>query len=242
MTSFRILLTSDVAKPPIETTGPGPQDMVDSRTTTYGTKGLYGILPANSFFTASEIFQAVGYSPAISTANPDWYKFFIDGKILFVSRSCISLQTSWNSIYMAGAVYGRNDFGVVNANGMNRTQDATVTKDGFTYKVRLLKGASQDPTGTSGFGEFLPVSLNSEWNRLISAFGNDSRDGARWTTAASYMPLDLDSGWTLCQEASGNAGDLRVVRKSSGSYGAYMAHVSITDATRGWRPVLELVQ
>lgn len=243
MTHTRILLTSGGTGFPIHATGPGPQELVDYRETSFGTKGLYGVLPSSSFFTAAEVGQAVGLAPTISTANPDWYKFLIDDKILFVCRSCISLQTSWQAIYLAGAVYGRNDFGVINANGVNRLQNSTITKDGFTYKVRLLKGASLDPTGSSGFGNNLSFSFDSEWNRLISAFADASGDGARWVGASNIMPFDMEgSAWTLCQEASSNVGDLRVVRKTSSTFGAYLAHVGITDANRGWRPVLELIQ
>jgi hypothetical protein len=163
------------------------------------------------------------------TAEP-WLKFALDGKTLFIAKKPYRSSLSWGNLDAANIVMGGK----------------TITINGLTYKVRLIKGANANPTPV-GTQLYDPAGTeNSEWNRLMYAVSANDPTGRLW---ASYTDADLainvstsyNGRATWCQESSSTVTTDRVHRGSKGV--TYFNHESsaFNSTVYGWRPVLELV-
>lgn len=213
-------------------TGPGPQKLIAGG----HTEGFYGTVSSNDFITGDDLANSIGLTAGTAqNSTVNWLKFNLDGKTLFVPEKTIRYNLSWNHIRDRGAVYG----------------DTTVTIQGDTYKVRLLKGAATDPISGGNNTQDPEQSWGSEWNRLFYPLVPNpintpthpvSQEGIRYGEWTNYTEAQLDLGSSLdswCQESNGTS---RVRRGGTGVSRFGFSSASTVSGFYGWRPCLELVQ
>lgn len=135
-------------------------------------------------------------------------------------------------------------------------QDAEVTVGKHKYKVRLLKGAAQDPLDSYSDSDRGMVGPASEWNNLILplhekaklgnwAYKSYAGDVEDWSVGLTDKDLvthhTLGHGsYSWMQESSDTASFNRVLR---GYYGASLGYHYFSwnvNTARGWRPALHL--
>lgn len=198
-------------------------------------QGYFGTVPASELWTGSQLASAVVISQGtVQFDDTPWLKFSLDGKILFRPKKAFRNSISWDAINNVGCVFGTK----------------TVTKNGHTYKVRLMKTGLVDPV--SGYAG---VSLHgSEWNRLMLPIHIQAKDKS-WAYPANvetdipYWGIDftdedlaviaVNGRYVWCQESRSST--LRVVRGNSGISSSTAGNPSSAEIFRGWAPVLELV-
>lgn len=102
--------------------------------------GFYGSVSSGDFINTGVILSALKSLTGIPTTVvfPTWYKFIRNGKIFFVPDVQMG-DSTWNSLYSAGAVYGTNDNGPVDT-PQNVNQLCTFELNGDLFKVRVPKG------------------------------------------------------------------------------------------------------
>lgn len=122
-------------------------------------------------------------------------------------------------------------------------QNATLTKAGFKYKIRLMKGASENPSNTSG----------GEWNDLMYRVSADdplSMEGDLWddfTDGLEERGICVGNdelgrrSWVQETHSTSVYPERRVVRGFSSVSSFRRNSASYGDTTIGWRPVLELI-
>lgn len=193
-----------------------------------GDAGFFGEVLASELYTGDELATELGITFGTSQHSTEpWLKFILDGKIMFVNKKPIRHSISWDDIDRENAVYG------------NRT----ITRDGYTYKVRLLTGAEADPSSIPRNTSNPIAAEVSEWNRLIYKVHVDDPSGAPWT---SYNNADIIVGagdgrnsWT--QEADSNNAGYRIHRGQNSLKFFSTWTSSNRNSIYGWRAVLELV-
>ncbi len=140
-------------------------------------------------------------------------------------------------------VNGAGDVDAYEITGDLVTQNATITKGGFTYKIRLMQGAEDNPSASSG----------REWNDLMYRVSADdplSLGGDLWDDFTDGLEErgicvgnDENGRASWCQETHATSvyPERRVYRGSTsvGSFFDYFA--TRTTTFNGWRPVLELI-
>ncbi len=199
-------------------------------------QGYFGTVPASQLFTGTQLSSEVGISQGtIQFDDTPWLKFALDGKILFRPMKAFRYSTSWHEINSAGCVFGTK----------------TVTKNGHTYKVRLMKTGSVDPM--SGYDG---VNLHgSEWNRLMLPIHIQAKYKT-WAypnnveTSVPYWGIDFtdqdlhthdsfgNGTYVWCQETYSS---YRLLRGDGGVSGSKNYVPTATSSNGGWAPVLELV-
>lgn len=201
-----------------------------------GDTPFKGEVPVSELITGAALASAIGLTAGTAQhSNEPWLHFELDGKTLYVAKKTLRHTVSWDQINARGAVFGT----------------ATVTIQGDTYKVRLLKGANTDPT-PADVGFDMEVCYGSEWNRLMYPLVPNpadtpthpiSQEGIRYGEWADYTEtqLDITNKYTWCQETiTGNSAQ----RRSRGYLGvSRLSRNTASAANPGycWRPVLELV-
>ena len=200
--------------------------------------GYFGIVPASELITGDALASMVGISAGTSQfSNEGWLKFAYQGKIQFVAKKPIRHSISWTNINSANCVYG----------------DKTIDIGGLTYKVRLMRGANEDPTGDWRGS----INHNSEWNKLMLPIHIEAKN-KNWAypdnveANVPYWGIDFtdadlhthetypDGERSWCQEVR-ESNNSRIYR---GRFGvSYSNSDSPSNSYRnyGFRPVLELV-
>jgi len=223
-------------------------------TLAYGTStiGFYGEVTTSQLITGDALASQIGLSAGSSQHSSEpWLKYSIDGSVRYVAKKPYRYSLTWENIYQAGAVYGTGTNGT-NPSGSARTQNATVSINGITYKVQLMKGGNADPTAnTSGYD--VSAGVGSEWNRLFYRIHSTTHTDTNTTTASEGSPTpwvnysDADllmhynyGNGTFCwtQETYGANSAYRVFR---GDYGVSYLNCNIATFVYpycGWRPVL----
>lgn len=211
-----------------------------------GLAGFYGEVPATEFITGDALASHIGLTAGSSTnSGSGWLKFSLDNKILYVAKQPLRHSLSWDAIYQRGAVYGVAGNGQF-PTGVPRPQTTSVTINGSTFRVRLLRGSTLDPyTGAQNVSDPWQ-SAGSEWTQLMSNVCNvgvHSQPGPKW---AHYTEEQLGiaqgaGGYTWCQESNQKFYYHRVV---CGYW--LISWVSTTQSDDGsvycgWRPCLELI-
>lgn len=202
--------------------------------------GFFGEVPATDLINGEDlsflIAGANGMPGTLSAphVNEPWLKFILDGKILYVHKKGIRHAVSWDQLNALDLVYG------------NRL----IEINGYQYRIRLLKGADTDPS-INTTGNFLEGSHNSEWSRLFYPLVRDDVNVPTRDPQAPYTNADLNMVWvdsattpgaySWCQEAHPGTTNGRVIRGIYGVSYLYRNTSSLTTASYGWRPVLELV-
>lgn len=220
-----------------DTTGsPGPVELIAGDE----NAGFFGEVPVDEFYDGREIATAANLTGGfIFNDDEPWLKFVIDGKIIFKSKKPYRYNISWDSIDRKGCAYGTT----------------TVTKDGVTYKVRLMKGALTDP---SKYSDPDQGAIGSEWNRLMlpisehapSSWGRQENfvDSPTEDWGINYSDRDLGvvSGWGngarhWCQEKSDSSSREKVSRGSFSVADSSISRENSSSNYYGWSPVLEVV-
>lgn len=180
--------------------------------------GFYGEVSSASFISGSDLASQVGVTQGVAmNSNTPWLKFSYHGKTLYVSRYPIQHSISWSHLNSLDLVYG----------------DRIITIKGLAYKVRLMQGASADPSNQSG----------REWDYLLYKIR-----GVSSTVWFNYSDSDLGMGGSLlgrvtwCQETRADDNSRRIQRGSTGvtHFGNNLPDTAASFC--GWRPVLELVE
>lgn len=203
---------------------PGPTQLIGGD----ASAGFYGEVPAEELITglalATEMNLLSGHT--ILNSNEPWLKFSLDGRVIYVAKKRYIRPVIWDTLNSRGVIFGQS----------------TILIGSVTYKVRVLKGVlgssaantpGEDPTTTHG----------SEWNRLMYNVHQSipgSQVGPNW---ASYTDLDLEVGpgagtnGTWAQETMDGVAGARISR--GGNTVAFLARVSSSSSSYGWRPVLD---
>lgn len=244
--------------------------------------GYMGLVTSADLTDGPTLASDIGLSAGVAfNDTAGWLKFYVGpaadcnkdavAKVIFIAKKTIRNNLSWDAIYLAGAVYGTGDNGVASAStSATATQDAQVTYDGTTYKVRLLTGSATDPAAEAAGKQQVTDDAGggSEWNDLLYRVhtavpttadakigmegGSETtrhggpQDGANW---ASYTNAELQVFYTAagagtfcwCQEQGFNT-TRRVVRGYVSVADFYTFPAGDAYANLGWRPVLEIVQ
>ncbi len=244
--------------------------------------GFYGFVQPEEFgqigskeFSGVNLASEVGISQGTSQfSNTPWMKFSWRGKILFVPLKTIRYSVSWDTIYKAGAVYGTGStisdgeqFMLDNdpnyGTSARVSQNAKVMIGDLEYKVRLFKGAGNDPTDSYSNSDRGSSGKENEWNNLILPLHANAPRSFNYNQYTDVPRPDWGVGLTdeilrahnqygtgsysWCQETrdtvEGSEDGLirRVVRGRNGASFLYALVSSTTTTTRGWRPVLELL-
>lgn len=199
-------------------------------------QGYFGTVSASELWTGTQLASAVGISQGtVQFDNINWLKFALDGKILFRPQKAFRHSISWDAINAAGCVYGTK----------------TVSKNGHTYKVRLMKGANKDPAGDYE-GK---INHYSEWNKLMLPIHIEAKDKSwaypdnveadvpYWGIDFTDEDLQFGSGngsGVWCQEVV-ESSSKRLDRGSLGVSRSISNNPSLTSTSLGWAPVLEFV-
>ncbi len=220
-------------------TGPGPQCMAYVEE---DDKGFFGEVPNGQLITPVDLTSQLGVTQGISqnTTTP-WLKFYLDGKILYVSKKPIRHTIGYAHLRELGLV--------------DRTRIITISD--LQYRVGLIKVIDDDYFGQVVNNEAHPhYSLRSEWNRLIY---NSVMDV---TTPSLHKQDQVGDNWAEYPQDNSTNG--LGVTAGNGSYAwgqDNFPETSIVSLFRGvdsvvriyengnggkhyyygWRPLLELV-
>lgn len=139
-------------------TGPGPQTlkMGDWKA------GYFGTVKKEEFFSTPELklLLPAGRNKFFTNDPAFWHKFVYKGRILFFPGDQHGSGYSFADFYTQGMAYGVDGVGTVVPSGFTATaQDAKVSKNGRTYRIRLPYGLDYNEVrpGNSDFtdGEWL---------------------------------------------------------------------------------------
>lgn len=196
--------------------------------------GYYGEVTSAQFYTGTQISTATGVTAGtLQNDSEGWLKFYWRGQVLFISKKTYRYAVSWDSINAANSVYGVN---------LGSTGKKTVAHAGSStnYDVKLMKGATKDPSPASSPGR--------QWNELLYRVctGTETGEiGANWATLNPSTDLGINSGngsYTWTQEAYQPSTAYRVFRGYDSLSGFRSGTSSSTNAGGGWRPCLALVR
>jgi hypothetical protein len=236
---FEMLLGgSQVAQTFFPLSGPGSKTLLKGNQ----TLGYFGEVSGAELFSASELVGKVGLS--IGTINnfagSQWFKFFRNGKVIYIARQPMVSAIGWNDLYNAGLAYGVKGTGLYPVGAGVEQFVPLLKNDGardWFLKPRMMTGVGVDPAaGASGDG--------GEWNQLFGRIVTGTNTGVseKWANlAAAYVGWvgssllgglvmetntnDVNQSWTR----GGNA-DLTII--------STLAKAALTSQ---WRPVLELI-
>ncbi len=212
--------TDKVFSPNIQATatkysGPGSQTLLAGDL----DAGYYGIVQASEFVTWDGLISALGVTlntKTTQTSQP-WLKFAHKGKTLYMPREPIG-TISWNSLYLAGLVYGVDGVGPREYNTQTATnQLRTITVANSQFKVRLPTGL---PPGFDLTKDFSTNTGNSS-NVLAMATGGwtaDSYDTVHDLTGSEWNDLLMKLlSWTPASQKGENFAALDGVLAWGGS-------------------------
>lgn len=207
------ILTSNIRGWAMNYSGPGSQSFVAGDINI----GYYGLVPAQDFTTYDKIidtFLPSGFSNRTTESDQKWMKFSHKGKTLFVPQRPFG-TVSWNSLYLAGLVYGVDGVGPRDYNTQTATnQLRTITIGGSLFKVRLMTflppgfDLTTNFTGTNtpskavtglGAGNYTSDSYDttldltgSEWNDLMYKMFTNTPPSQR---GSNFDKLDVGLAW-----------------------------------------------
>ncbi|CAM3774522.1 hypothetical protein [Alkalicoccus chagannorensis] len=242
---------------------PGPSQLVGGDM----DAGYYGQVAASQLITGEDLLSELGLSTGTSQFSDEgWLKFSYEGNVQFVNKKPIVYGVNWNSIYNLGAVYGTGDdissgeqWMLDNDSNFSPSdrvaQDAQVTIDGLTYRVRLMRGSANDPLDSNHDGD--RDAPGSEWNRLMLPIHERAATGdwvnpdyvesdvPDWGVGFTDEDLHTDSDFgdgasSRCQETVEDSTNSRVVRGGSSGVSNAGQNSSVNSASVfGVRFVLE---
>ena len=208
--------------------------------------GFFGEVASAQLIDSGELELWLGISggTVVTATGLVWLKFIRKGKVIYYAKTHVRSALPWNTLYLAGAVYGERGPGY--NSGANPPTDQLKTKviqEGdreWMVKARLPRGYNTDPFVGPGTSHPEAV-IGSEWedlmNRVVSG-GHLYHDlWAKYTLTG----LTLNGPWTLVAETM-EADVLKVGMRGGGSITASGSSTRTNTSTGlAWRPVLELV-
>lgn len=181
--------------------------------------GYYGEVSPEAFITATALIESVGVVEGIHAyLDSSWLKFAYEGKTLYVAKKPLVSSIGYEQLAARGLTTG----------------GATRVIGGKTYKIRLLKGVTEDPGMDPG----------GEWDDLIHRVevGGGEPRWAEFTDEELGNGLSYPGGLTICQERHLNNQGW-VTRGYPGTIeGVWYIIDNLPNNGYGWRPVLELVE
>ena len=192
--------------------------------------GFYGETTTTDLYTGTQISTATAVTQGTLQFDTDpWLKFYWHGQVLYIAKKPYRHTVSWDNINTANAVYG------VNLGATGRTR---LTKDSMQFDVKLMKGATKDPSPASSPGR--------QWDELIYRVAAEvpaGQIGANWGTYTS-ADLQITGNGSYCwmQEVYQPNTSVRVLRGFSSLSNFYYDTSSNATPTVGWRPCLALVR
>lgn len=216
--------------------GPGP------KTLKFGTEdlGYFGKLSQDELFSVKETNDLAGITVGTATPyTPEWMKFILKGKVIYMGTRLFRLSVSWTQIYEAGCVYGTNDNGLYPTakptNQLKWKRKEEGNKSWF-LKLRIMQGMNNDP-----FTDATGDSSSSEWDLLVSRVVTGTHPNAGIWEKTDPGGIDTDY-YTWTQETA--AARLNNALTRGGSRTAAMLKQeggkTYVAGTHGWRPVFEL--
>lgn len=146
-----------------------------------GTRFL-GEVEAGKFITGNKLASDIGLTRGTSiNSNTQWFKYQMDNEIVYIPKKPFRYNLSWNDINAANAVFGNK----------------TVTINGKTYRVRLLKAYNEKATTkTENDITFVSPSYGennkgSEWNKLILPLVVNQEGERYGSSTANYLGTNI---------------------------------------------------
>ena len=210
-------------------TGPGPQTI---QTGTW-ERGIFGFVPASDMVTNQELVALLG-SGTVQATNGGWLKLIWKGKIFFWPLYKVATAVTWNSIYLAGCMYGTSGNGPATGHGLTPTdQSRTISKGEHDFLVRLPRVSSTTDFSYGGNNR----DLDSEWHNMICPCFNQNAASPALDIADYLASTYFDAQTTIFMEISGlNSASLA----TASPVGVVAPAVARTTGCV-WRPILELV-
>ncbi|ANZ48456.1 putative virion structural protein [Erwinia phage vB_EamM_Caitlin] len=114
--------------------GPGPNLLMHGNE----SYGFFGTVASADFINNNTLLSVAKNLSGIPQGSvyPTWYKYIRNGKVLFVPNVTLG-DTTWQSLYNAGFVYGANNNGPSGAGSVN--QLTTFELNGDLFLVRATK-------------------------------------------------------------------------------------------------------
>ena len=117
---------------------------------------FYGEVKARRFITGDKLASSIGLTEGESiNSETEWFRYLVNGEEFYIPKKPFRYGISWDQINDANAVFG----------------DKTVTINGKTYKVRLLRAFNNSATSdvrNTPVGSYKgEKNKGSEWNKLI---------------------------------------------------------------------------
>lgn len=242
MKVFNITNISNIKLGSINNNGFGPTTVLRSTTSYVGDKKIdyYGTIPSNEFFTAPELMSLCGLTSVdgSSSSVSKWFKVDFDGKILYFPLENVTDGISFHSLYVKGLVYGEDGFGKF-PSGSGVPQNTTISKNGYTYKVRLFNVFNTDPHNGST-GTNIANMRGSEWAELVYRIASSNPYG----TSDNFETNSFPCNGVLAKEAFNTQGTIKTCVGQGTSVGIISNQSgNATHKTfRYWKPLLELVK
>lgn len=201
-------------------TGPGPNQPIRGNF----RDGYFGTLTLAEMFTDAELHTLLSPGGTRPVAATKWFKFALDGKILFTPDASMGTNVIWDNLNQKNLVFGFS--------GPN--PPAQVEKNGHRFAVRLFTGTNNPTEVMSTNGR---LTDKSEWDRLIYRImlGQIGTEGPKWDDFTHAQANGTNS--FLMQDLGSNTSS-RIVR--GGAAPNSMGSLNSTTAS-SWRPVLELI-
>lgn len=187
-------------------------------------------LSNTQFISYADLTSLVGVTQGTAiNEGAGWLRFEMDGVELIVAKKNIRDSISWIDLSGNECIYGNT---VVDINGSK-------------YRLRLLKGADEDPTSVAHNTSYAEGTHNSEWSRLFYPIVNDDSNIVGLDISAPYRSVDLDMSAnrcrSWCQETSSTSPGRKIYRGGYGPSSFYSYSGSSNESSYGWRPCLELI-
>jgi hypothetical protein len=211
--------------------GPGTKILQFGNT----SAGYFGEVSSAELLTYSQAWTLSGLvNGTLYTNEAVWLKFFIDEKVIFVSKRNLAVNMSWDQLYAAGVVFGvRGPGSAPAAAGPVDQFRMTMVKEGdrnWPLKMRLLRGLNAESLDST-------ANENSEWTRLMCRMST-SGVAPIWApvpisefTAGAITSAVMDT-WTRSANYT--------VTRGSGTNWEAVTTLPRAQVTY-WRPVLELI-
>jgi hypothetical protein len=248
-----------------QTMGPsGPE--VDHQYDPVSDTGYYGFVESADLITGDALASQIGLTAGgAQFSDSGWFKFYVGPcaacnrtspkrpYVIYVASMPYRYSTSWDAINAVNAVYG----------------DRIETIGSHDYRVRLIQGATTNPTATSyGTSCADDPGLDSEWNELFyrihtdvpdcsvpnigmpggyatSRHGGPQSAGANWAeytnTQTGVLNTINNGSASWAQESDGTDTSKRVYCGYTGVAFWASNTSSYANTYFGWRPVLEFV-